>query len=134
MTTPAPVSTGTETSFRKTMSVAEQALFTGISGNLATLHVDARAARAAGFDAPLCFELALASLATTCLNRIGGAGWRIGALALDFAAPVTVGTTIAASARVIETTEHSIVCEVSCAADNGGPVIAGRATLVPAVR
>lgn len=131
MTTHPPVPAGTETTFRKTMTVAEQAFFTGISGNLATLHVDARAASASGFDAPLCFELAVASLATTCLNRLAGPGWRIGALNLVFPSPATVGTTIAASAAVVDATDRAIECQVTCTADEQGVVVTGRATLVP---
>jgi 3-hydroxybutyryl-CoA dehydratase len=43
---------GTRLSFRKTMTVAEQAMFTGISGNLGPLYVDNVKARALG--APGC--------------------------------------------------------------------------------
>jgi 3-hydroxybutyryl-CoA dehydratase len=126
-----PVQAGTTISFRKTMTVAEQALFTGISGNLAPLCVDARAARAAGFGGALCFELALASLATTCLNRIGGAGWRIGTVVLDFSAALPVGSTIEATVVVTEVLPEAIRCDVICKADEHGCVMAGSATLVP---
>jgi 3-hydroxybutyryl-CoA dehydratase len=123
--------TGTTMTFRKTMTVAEQALFTGISGNLAPLCVDASAARRAGFDNALCFELALASLATTALNRVAGADWRIGAITLDFKAAVPVGSTLEASVTVADVASNAIRCDVRCEMQGKGTVIAGSATLVP---
>jgi 3-hydroxybutyryl-CoA dehydratase len=134
MTTPPAVSIGTTIRFRKTMTVAEQAFFTGISGNLAPLSVDTRAARNAGFDNALIFELAMASLATTALSRIGGASWRIGAIALDFSQAVTIGATIEAIATVTDVASSIIQCEIRCVVDGAkdtDAVIAGTATLVP---
>ena len=43
---------GDTMSFRKTLTVAEQAMYTGISGNLAPLYVDQRAARDAATRSP----------------------------------------------------------------------------------
>src|SRR5258708_31699750 len=63
---------GQRVSFRKTMTVAEQAMFTGISGNLGSLYVDAVKARAAGASGMIAFELVVAGLATTCLAWLGG--------------------------------------------------------------
>lgn len=119
-------------SFRKTMSVAEQAMFTGISGNLAPLHVDQRAARAAGFDGMLAFEFAVLALASTALNRLAGPGWRIGGLQLDFPAATIVGDTVQASVEVIAVGAERIACNLVCALATGEAVIAGAATLVPA--
>ena len=133
MQTETTLQPGATLSFRKTMTVAEQALFTGISGNLAPMHVDARAARAAGFDNMLSFELAVASLATSCLNRIAGPAWRIGALDLTFDAPVTVGSTIEAAVRVLDANARSSRLEVTCKVDGEACVIRGHATLVPLI-
>src|SRR5258708_9227221 len=88
-------------SFRKTMTVAEQAMFTGISGNLGSLYVDAVKARAAGASGMIAFELVVAGLATTCLARLGGPARRIHALDLNFSAPLPPGGTVEAVAAAL---------------------------------
>ena len=50
--TPAP---GARIAFRKTMTVAEQAMFTGISGNLDPARVDATRAAALGASGRLLY-------------------------------------------------------------------------------
>ena len=133
MTTSLPLpAVGATQSFRKTMTVAEQAMFTGISGNLAPLHVDQRAARAAGFAAMLAFELGVLALTSTALNRLAGPGWRIGALALDLPAVTLVGETVEASAEVISADATSLQCRISCTLSTGETVVAGTATMVVA--
>jgi 3-hydroxybutyryl-CoA dehydratase len=124
---------GTSLSFRKTMTVAEQAMYSGISVNLAQMHVDAAAARAAGFGNMLSFELAVLSLATTGLNRLAGPAWRIGSLDMKFDAPVTVGSTIDASVTVTEADAQAIRFDVVCTIDGGAQAIRGHATMLPLV-
>lgn len=131
MTTESILAAGATLSFRKTMTVAEQAFFTGISGNLAPMHVDARAARAAGFSNMLSFELAVAALATTALNRIAGSAWRIGGIDLKFDAPVPVGSTIEARVTVSQADATAISFSVTCTVDDGAAVVHGSATMVP---
>ena len=130
----APIQPGDKMSFRKTLTVAEQAMFTGISGNLAPLYVDPRAAREAGFDAMLAFELHGAALATTALNRLAGPAWRLGALQIDFSAPVLVGQTIESSVEVTAADAEGVVCRVRCALAGGATVAEGTARLVPAAK
>src|SRR5277367_686050 len=96
-----PLRAGSAFSFRKTMTVAEQAMFTGISGNLGGLYVDAVRARKAGASNMVAFELAVGSLSTTCLNQLGGPTRRIGSIALNFAVPVIVGDTVEAKAEIV---------------------------------
>jgi 3-hydroxybutyryl-CoA dehydratase len=124
--TPQP---GTRVSFRKTMTVAEQAMFTGISGNLGALYVDTVKARAAGAPGMLAFELAVASLATTCLSRLAGPARRISALDLKFPAPVPVGGTVEATAEVVAIENGRVRCRLSCTLDQGGVVVEGEAVL-----
>lgn len=129
-----PLQVGATMSFRKTMTVAEQAFFTGISGNLATMHVDAAAARDAGFANMLSFEMAVLALSSTCLNRLAGKAWRIGKLDLSFDAPVVVGSTIEAIATVTEVTSATIGFEIRClidSEDGGKQVIGGTAAMLP---
>src|ERR1700737_5063756 len=90
----ASLNIGAVFSFRKTLTVAEQAMFTGISGNLGGLYVDAVRARKAGASNMVAFELAVGSLATTCLSQLGGPARRIGSIGVHFAAPVIAGDSI----------------------------------------
>ena len=96
----APPKVGDRVAFRKTMTVAEQAMFTGISGNLGGAYVDRGAAQAAGLSDMAVFELAAASLASTCLARLAGPGHRIARFDMRFAGAVCVGTTIEAAATL----------------------------------
>ena len=127
----ATLNTGDTMSFRKTLTVAEQAMYTGISGNLAPLYVDQRAARAAGFDPMLAFELNGVALATTALNRLAGPAWRLAGLNIDFSSPVQVGQTVESSVEVTSTDASSITCSVRCAIAGGNTVAQGTARLVP---
>lgn len=127
-----PLKPGDTMSFRKTLTVAEQAMYTGISGNLAPLYVDQRAARDAGFDGVLAFELHGLALATTALNRLAGPGWRLGGVKLDFCKPVFVGQTVVSSVEVTEANAEAVSCRVTCALAGGDTVAQGTARLVPA--
>ena len=121
---------GDTAEFRKTMTVAEQALFTGISGNMHPLYVNEVHAATTEAGGRLAFELAVAALATTALAEIGGPTARLAAIDLRFPAPTRVGDTVAARAEVIEVSEARIRCAVTCERD-GGPVVAeGTADLV----
>jgi 3-hydroxybutyryl-CoA dehydratase len=127
-----PLKAGAAFSFRKTMTVAEQAMFTGISGNLGGLYVDAVRARKAGASNMVAFELAVGSLATTCLSQLGGPARRIGSIALNFAAPVIVGDSIEARAEIVDVAGEEAVCRITCMlSPSGAAVVDGTATLVP---
>ncbi|WP_419897808.1 MaoC/PaaZ C-terminal domain-containing protein [Roseomonas sp. USHLN139] len=130
-TVPPALQPGARLAFRKTLTVAEQAMFTGISGNLAPLHVDAARARAAGAPDMLAFELVVGALVTTCLNRLAGPGHRIAALSLDFAAAVPVGASIEASAEFLGEADGALAFRVAASQDGAGAVMQGSATLVP---
>ena len=122
---------GDAMSFRKTLTVAEQAMFTGISGNMAPLYVDKRAAEGAGFDNMLAFELNAVALATTALNRVAGTAWRLGGLQIDFALPVLVGETVESRIEVFDVTDAAVSCSVRCTKATGEVMAQGTATLVP---
>jgi 3-hydroxybutyryl-CoA dehydratase len=124
--------TGSVFSFRKTMTVAEQAMFTGISGNLGGLYVDAVRAKKTGASNMVAFELAVGGLATTCLSQLGGPTRRIGSIALSFAAPVIVGDSVEARAEIVSVDGDEAVCRITCTRlDSGEAVVEGTAMLVP---
>ena len=132
MTSLTPLKPGATFSFRKTMTVAEQAMFTGISGNLGGLYVDAVRAKKAGAANMVAFELAVAGLATTCLSQLGGPARRIGSVALTFLRPVIVGESIEARAEIISVAGDNAVCRITCTlAPSGETAVEGTATLVP---
>ena len=122
---------GDTMSFRKTLTVAEQAMYTGISGNMAPLYVDKRAAQESGFDNMLAFELNAVALATTALNRVAGTAWRLGGLQIDFALPVLVGETVESRIEVLELTDAAVLCSVRCTKSTGEVMAQGTAKLVP---
>jgi 3-hydroxybutyryl-CoA dehydratase len=123
---------GAAFAFRKTMTVAEQAMFTGISGNLGGLYVDAVRARKAGAANMVAFELAVGGLATTCLSHLGGPTRRIGSIALNFSAPVIVGDSVEAKAEIVSVAGDEATCRVTCTLSSSGAIVVdGTATLVP---
>jgi 3-hydroxybutyryl-CoA dehydratase len=122
---------GASVRFRKTLTVAEQAMFTGISGNLGGLYVDATKARALGATNMIAFELVIAGLATTCIARLGGPAHRIGRLDLRFVSAVPVGATIEAAAEVLVVDDTKARLRVTCVLDSGRTVVEGEAELVP---
>ncbi|UPJ52719.1 acyl dehydratase [Bradyrhizobium sp. 200] len=123
---------GSAFSFRKTMTVAEQAMFTGISGNLGALYVDAVRAKKAGAANMVAFELAVGGLATTCLSQLGGPTRRIGSIALNFAAPVIVGDSVEAKAEIVSVDGDNAVCRITCTlVVSGETIVEGTAKLVP---
>ena len=114
------------------MTVAEQAMFTGISGNLGSLYVDAVRAKKAGAANMVAFELAVAALATTCLSQLGGPARRIGSAALNFLTPVIVGESVEARAEIISVSGDDAICRVTCTlAPSGELAVEGTATRVP---
>lgn len=115
--------------FRKTMTVAEQAMFTGISGNLGALYVDRGKAKAGGLKDMAVFELAAASLLSTCLSRLAGPGFRIARFETSFDQAVSVGATIEASATLTARTDAGLTFTLTLKNDQS-PFGAGEAVLV----
>lgn len=91
---------GTTLSFRKTLTVADQGFFTGISGNLGALYVDRSKAKALGQPDMVVFELAIGALFTTALNRIAGPQWRLAAFGLEFTRALALNSSIEAKVEV----------------------------------
>ena len=121
---------GDTVTFSKTMTVAEQALFTGISGNLGGLYVDRRKAQAGGLKDMAVFEMAAASLLSTCLSRLAGPTYRIARFETQFDSAVSVGTTIEARATLSSPTDDRLTFHLTLKVDQS-PLCAGEAVLVP---
>jgi len=121
---------GRSMTFRKTMTVAEQGFFTGISGNMGRAHVDRAFARGQGQPDMLVFELAAASLFSTAFGRLAGPGFRLGGIELRFARAFPVGSSLEATATVAESAADGVRFDLSATLD-GVEVITGKARLVP---
>ncbi|KFI33487.1 acyl dehydratase [Haematobacter missouriensis] len=121
---------GRSMTFRKTMTVAEQGFFTGISGNMSRAHVDRVYARDQGMSDMLVFELAAASLFTTAFGRLAGPGFRLGTIQLDFSRALPVGSSLAATATVAHGGTDGVTFDLSATVDDI-EVITGKAFLVP---
>ena len=109
---------------RKTMTVADQGLFCGISCNMHPLYVNEVHAKGTEAGGRLVFELAVASLATTALAEVGGPYRRLAALNLRFPAPTRIGDTVAAKVEVVESMDALTRCRVTCLKDEGNAVVA----------
>ena len=121
---------GQRAEFRKTMTVAEQAMFTGISGNMHPLYVNEVHASSTSAQSRLAFELAVASLATTALAELSGAFFRLSGIELSFPAMVRIGDTVAAAAEVESTDGARVRCRITCTVDDGPVVAEGHADLI----
>ncbi len=126
-------SVGDTVTFRKTMTVAEQAMFTGISGNLGAPYVDRTKAGTWGLGDLAVFELAIASILTTCLSRLAGPDHRISRFETGFFKPVSVGTTVEAEAKLESVDGEQLTFALGCTAD-GALVCEGKASLVPVAK
>jgi 3-hydroxybutyryl-CoA dehydratase len=125
------VRAGERAQVRKTITVADQSLFTGISGNLHPLYVNELHARDATHGGRLAFELGLAALASSALAELAGPYRRIGAVALAFPAAARVGDTVAAQAEVLEASGSVVRCRIVVRRDDPPGVVAeGTADLV----
>lgn len=122
--------TGAAITFRKTMTVAEQGFFTGITGNMTKPHVDRAHAKSAGLADMSVFELAASGLLTTALGRLAGPAWRIGDFSVSFSRAFPVGSSLAATATVTEASPEVIACTLSVLVE-GDEVITGSARMVP---
>jgi len=127
-TTPA---VGQRAQVRKTLTVGDQSLYTGISGNLHPLYVNELHAQQASGGTRLAFELLLGALASHSLAELGGPYRRIGAMQLAFPHAVRIGDTVAAQVEITRVDDGRVTCSVVCRRDEPADVVAeGSAELV----
>jgi 3-hydroxybutyryl-CoA dehydratase len=120
--------------FRKTMTTAEQALYTGISGNLHPLYVNAIHAEAVSGGDMIVFELAIASLATTAFADVGGEDRRLASLSLEFPSPTRIGDTVEARVEGGGENGDRLKTRITCTLGDGTIVARGHAELVRVTR
>lgn len=125
---------GDSAQVRKTITVADQGLYSGICGNLHPLYVNEIHAASTEAGGRLAFELVVAALATGPLAELGGAHRRISALELRFPAMTRVGDTVAARAEVTALAGGDARCRVECVRDEGDTVVAEGTAVLSEVR
>jgi len=128
------VKVGDSAEFRKTMTEAEQAFYTGIGGNMHPLYVNRIHATSSEVGERLIFELAIGSLAHTALAALGGPWMRLGQIALEFTVPARIGDTVAARAEVVEKSATRLNCRIECRRQDGQVVGRGSADMHPVAR
>ena len=120
---------------RKTITVADQGLYSGICGNMHPLYVNEVHAASTEAGRRLAFELVVAALVTGPLAELGGAHRRISGMNLSFPAMTRIGDTVAATAEVTEVAGGAVRCRVTCVRDEEDLVVAeGTAELVLVVQ
>ena len=77
------------------------------------------------------FELAVASLLTTCLSRLAGPDHRIAEFETRFSRSIPVGTTVEAEARLANMVGDVLTFSLTCRVGEAN-LCMGRAVLVPA--
>lgn len=115
---------GQKAQVRKTLTVADQSLHTGISGNMHPLYVNELHAQSASGGGRLAFEMVLAALMSNSLAELGGPFRRIAAIRLDFAEPARVGDTVAAQAEVARVEGSRVHCRLVCRRDEPPAIVA----------
>jgi len=116
--------------FRKTMTTAEQALYTGISGNLHPLYVNAVHAEAVSGGDMIVFELAIASLATTAFADVGGADCRLASAVTRISLAARIGDTVEATVEAAARPGDRLKMRITCTWATAPSSRAGHAELV----
>lgn len=113
----------------KTFTDSDVALTAGVSGNLHPLYMDRSFAIAHGLAERLTFELTAASLCVTAAAETAGADMRLLSTEFSFPVPITVGTTVRATATIESRGADSVVFRaVLVEAESGAEVAGGRLT------
>jgi 3-hydroxybutyryl-CoA dehydratase len=123
---PASATVGARSSFTRTLTEADVALFIGVTWDVNPLHTDDRYVRALPFKRRIVPGLLTASL----LTHLGGL-WAFLAqeMQLKFLAPVYIGETITAEAKVVEADETRHWVRLECRCINGDGVEVLRAEI-----
>jgi 3-hydroxybutyryl-CoA dehydratase len=123
---------GDATTFSKTITEADIALFAAVSGDTYPLHFDEEYAKTTRFGTRIAHGLLSASLLSTVHGTLLGVpGGIFVAQSLRFRRPVMIGDTLTARAEVVEiiTERRRLGVRTTVANQRGEIVIEGEATL-----
>lgn len=121
---------GDKTSFTKTISESDVYQFAGITGDMASHHINKEFAKESRFGKRVVQGMLTASLATSPLSELVAPGGLTVSHTFEFKVPVFIGDTIKATTRVVEVKVEKKVLEVeiTCVNQDGETVLEGTAT------
>lgn len=125
---------GQEDSFSKTISEGDVSLYAGVTGDMNPAHICEEYAKDTMFKHRIAHGMLGAGLISAVLGtRLPGPGSIYIAQELKFTAPVHLGDTVTATARVKSKDEEKnrVVMETICTTQDGKEVIVGEAVLMP---
>lgn len=125
---------GQEDSFSKTISEGDVSLYAGVTGDMNPAHICEEYAKKTMFKHRIAHGMLGAGLISAVLGtRLPGPGSIYIAQELKFTAPVHLGDTVTATARVKSKDEakNRVVMETVCTTQDGKEVIVGEAVLMP---
>ncbi len=128
------INMGDEASFSKTISETDIYLFAGITGDFNPAHVDETFAQKTFFKTRIAHGMLSAGFISTILGTLlPGPGTIYMGQSLKFRAPVRIGDTITAKAKVIEINKEKnrIKLETTCTNQDGKVVVDGEALVSP---
>jgi 3-hydroxybutyryl-CoA dehydratase len=126
---------GDEASFAKTISESDVYLFAGVTGDMASHHINKEFAKKSRFGQRVVQGMLTASLTTSPLSKLVAPGGLTVSHSFEFKAPVFIGDTIEATARVAERKVEKKILEVElvCVNQEGKTVLEGTATELMAI-
>jgi len=126
---------GDEASFAKTISESDVYLFAGVTGDMASHHINKEFAEKSRFGRRVVQGMLTASLTTSPLSKLVAPGGLTVSHSFEFKAPVFIGDTIEATARVAEKKVEKKILEVElvCVNQEGKTVLEGTATELMAI-
>ncbi|WP_020590974.1 MaoC family dehydratase [Kiloniella laminariae] len=130
------LSAGMEASFAKTVTEADIVLFSGISGDTNPVHINEELARTSVFEGRIAHGMLTASFLSAVLGtKLPGPGSIYLSQSLKFKAPVRIGDTVTATARVKEVIveKKRVVLETFCQVA-GKTVLEGEAVIMVSSR
>lgn len=127
---------GDQVSFTKTISESDVYLFAGITGDMASHHINKEFAKESRFGQRVVQGMLTASLTTSPLSKLVAPGGLTVSHSFEFKAPVFIGDTIEATASVADKKVEKKILEVelTCVNQDGETVLEGTATELMAIQ
>jgi len=120
--------------FAKTISESDVYLFSGITGDMNPMHVNAEYAAQTKFGRRIAHGLLVAGMLGNVLgNRLPGVGTVYVSQELRFLAPTFIGDTVTARVEVVEVTDSPkrVKLKTTCTNQDGVVVVDGFAVVSP---
>ena len=122
---------GQESTFTKTISESDVYLFAGITGDFNRIHVDEEYAKSTQFGQRIAHGFLVASMVQHCTSELTTPGGVSLNYNFDMKAPVFIGDTVTASAKVVHKREDKpiVTLQIKCEKADGTLCIDGKAVI-----